>query len=131
MVQKGFRQIGAAEELPMHFPTSGLVVHESKIKSDATRIKTVIRAMLDTVAFSHKERVWVVNYIHNQWKIEPKTAESVYEQWLATLAPEGKINLKDLQEYFDLAYAAKQIPTPIQVAAVTDYTLLDQVLAGK
>jgi len=39
--------------------------------------------------------------------------------------------LKDLQEYFDLAYAAKQIPAPVQVASVTDYTLLDQVLAGK
>jgi ABC-type nitrate/sulfonate/bicarbonate transport system substrate-binding protein len=25
MAQKGFRQIGAADELPMHFPTSGLV----------------------------------------------------------------------------------------------------------
>jgi ABC-type nitrate/sulfonate/bicarbonate transport system substrate-binding protein len=131
MMQKGFRQIGAAEELPMHFPTSGLVVHESKIKTDASRIKTVIRVMLDTVAFSQKERPWVVNYIRNQWKLEPKIAETVYDQWLVTLAPDGKINLKDLQEYFDLAYAAKQIPTPIQVAAVTDYTLLDQVLAGK
>jgi hypothetical protein len=36
-----------------------------------------------------------------------------------------------MQEYFDLAYSQKQIPAPINVAAVTDYSLLEQVLAGK
>ena len=30
-----------------------------------------------------------------------------------------------------LTYAAKQIPAPVQVTAVTDYTLLDEVLGGK
>jgi NitT/TauT family transport system substrate-binding protein len=131
MMQKGFRQIAAAEELPMHFPTSGLVVHENKLKSDSNRIKTVIRVMLEAFAFSHKERGWVVNYIKEKWRLEPKVAETVYDQWLSTMTPDGKINLKDLQDYFDLAYAAKQITATIQVAAVTDYTLLDQVLAGK
>lgn len=43
----------------------------------------------------------------------------------------GKIAIKDMQEYFDLAYAQKQIAARINVAAVTDYTLLDQVAAGK
>jgi hypothetical protein len=47
------------------------------------------------------------------------------------LTPEGKIPVKDMQEYFDIAYAQKQIAAPINVGAVTDYTLLDQVLAGK
>jgi NitT/TauT family transport system substrate-binding protein len=128
MVQKGFKQLGAAEELPMHFPTSGLVVHEAKLKSDAKRIKSVIRVMLESMVFSRRERAWVVSYIREKWKLEPKVAETAYDQWLATLTRDGKINVGDVQEYFDLAYAAKQIPAPIQVAAVTDYTLLDQVL---
>lgn len=131
MVQKGFKQIGAAEELPMHFPTSGLVVHEARLKNDAPRIKSAIRVMLDSMLFSRREKTWVVNYISGKWKLETKVAETVYEQWLSTLTSDGKINLKDLQEYFDLAYAAKQIPAPIQVSAVTDYTLLDQVLGER
>jgi NitT/TauT family transport system substrate-binding protein len=131
MVQKGFRQIGAADELPMNFPTSGLVVHEAKIKSDSTRIKTVIRVMLDSVIFSQRDKGWMINYIKNQWKLDTKVAETVYEQWLSTLAPDGKVNPKELQDYFDLAYSFKQIPAPVHVPAVTDYTLLDQVLAGK
>jgi len=131
MTQKGFRQIGSADELPMQFPTSGLVVNDAKLKSDATHIKSVMRVMLDANTFSHEERAWVVNYIRDRWRIEQKIAETVYQQWLSTLTADGKIAIKDMQEYFDLAYAQKQIPAPVNVAAVTDYTLLDQVLAGK
>jgi ABC-type nitrate/sulfonate/bicarbonate transport system substrate-binding protein len=131
MGQKGFRQVGAADELPMHFPTSGLVVNDSRLKTDAARIKSVIRVMLDASAFCRKERTWTVNYIRDKWQIEQKTAETVYDQWLGILTPDGKIAIKDMQEYFDLAYNQKQIPAPINVAAVTDYSLLDQVLAGK
>jgi NitT/TauT family transport system substrate-binding protein len=131
MAQKGFRQIGAADELPMQFPTSGLVVNESKLKSDAIRIKNVIRVMLDASAFCRKDKVWVVNYIRDKWKVDQKTADTVYEQWLSILTTDGKIAVKDMQEYFDLAYSQKQIPAPINVAAVTDYSLIDQVLAGK
>jgi len=131
MVQKGFRQLGAADELPMQFPTSGLVVNETKLKTDATRIKSVIRVMLDAATFCRKEKLWVVNYIKDKWKLEQKVAETAYDQWLSILTPDGKISVKDMQEYFDLAYSQKQISAPINVAAVTDYTLLDQVLAGK
>jgi NitT/TauT family transport system substrate-binding protein len=131
MVQKGFRQIGTADELPVNFPTSGLVVHEAKIKSDSTGIKTVIKVLLDSVIFSQREKGWMINYVKNKWKLDTKVAETVYEQWLSTLAPDGKVNLKELQDYFDLAYSFKQIPAPVHVPAVTDYTLLDQVLAGK
>ena len=131
MTQKGFRQIGSADELQTHFPTSGLVVNDNKLKSDAARIKTVIRVMLDATAFCRKERTWVVNYIKDRWKVEQRTAETVYDQWLSILTPDGKISVKDMQEYFDLAYSQKQISAPINVAAVTDYSLLDQVSAGK
>ena len=131
MAQKGFRQIGSADELPTHFPTSGLVVSDTKLKTDATRIKSVIRVMLDATTFCRKERNWLVNYIKDRWKVEQKTAETVYDQWLSILTPDGKISVKDMQEYFDLAYSQKQISAPINVAAVTDYSLLDQVLAGK
>lgn len=131
MGQKGFRQIGAADELPMQFPTSGLVVSDAKLKNDSNRIKNVMRVMLEANAFSKNERVWVINYVRDRWRVDAKVAETVYEQWLSTLSPDGKIAIKDMQEYFDLAYAQKQIPAPVNVAAVTDYSLLDQVLTGK
>jgi ABC-type nitrate/sulfonate/bicarbonate transport system substrate-binding protein len=128
MGQKGFREIGSAAELPVHFPTSGLVVHENRLKSDTARIKSVIRVMTETIAFTRREKAWTAGYIRDKWKIDGKIAETVYDQWLSTMATDGKINPKDFQEYFDVAYASKQIPAPVQFSAVMDYTLLDQVL---
>src|SRR5262245_15319454 len=62
MAQKGFRQVGAADELPVQFPTSGFVINENKLKSDSQRIKNVIRVMLESIAFCCKEKSWVVRY---------------------------------------------------------------------
>ena len=120
MAQKGFRQIGAADELPMQFPTSGLVVNDARLRTDANRVKSVIRVMLDANTFSLREKDWVINYVRDKWKIERKAAEAAYEQWRSILTPDGKIAIKDMQEYFDLAYAQKQIPARVNVAAVTD-----------
>ena len=106
------------------------MVNETKLKSDAPRIKNVIRVMLDATAFCRKEKAGWSIILKIAGKLEPKTAETVYDQWLSILTPDGKISVKDMQEYFDLAYSQKQIPAPINVAAVTDYSLLDQVLAG-
>jgi ABC-type nitrate/sulfonate/bicarbonate transport system substrate-binding protein len=128
MTQKGFRQLGGADELPMHFPTSGLVVTNARLKSDAERIKSMIRVMLESLEFGRREKSSVVAYLRDKWKLDAKIAEEVYGQWLSTLAMDGKIDLKEMQEYFDLAYSYNQIPAPVQVATVTDYTLLDQVL---
>src|SRR5258706_6276128 len=97
MGQKGFRQIGAADELPMQFPTSGLGVSDAKLKNDANRIKNVMRVMLEANAFSKNERAWVINYVRDRWRIDAKVAETVYEQWLSTLLTDGTIAIKDLQ----------------------------------
>ncbi len=84
--------------------------------------------MLESMAFSQREKSRVVGYVRDKWKLDSKVAEEVYGQWLSTLAMDGKIIQTDLQEYFDLAYAYRQIPVQVQVKALTDYTLLDQVL---
>lgn len=131
MMRKGFHQLGAADELPIQFPTSGLVLNESKLKTDANRVISVIRAMLDSLAFCRREKSWTVDYIRDKWQVEKSIAETVYTQWLAILTPDGKIGIKDMQEYFDLAYYQKQIPAPVNVAAATDFSLLDQVLVDK
>jgi len=44
---------------------------------------------------------------------------------------DGKIPLKDLQEIYDEAFAAKLIPSTVPVPKVMDYTLVDEVLKEK
>ena len=104
------------------------MVNNARLKSDGERIKVALRVMLESLEFSRSEKARVVAFIRDKWKLDGKVAEEVYGQWLPTLAVDGKIEAKDTQEYFDLAYSYNQIPAPVNVAAVTDYTLLDQVL---
>jgi hypothetical protein len=55
-------------------------------------------------------------------------AEECYRVWLNGFTADGKIPIKDFQEIYDIAYASQLIPTPVPVAKVIDYTLLDGVL---
>ena len=128
MTQKGFKELASAEELAIQFPSGGLGVQEAKLKKDPGQVKLVLRAMLDSVEFSEKEKTWVVNYIQKKWRLNPKGSEDSYKLWISSLATDGKLSIKDLQDAFDVAYENKQIPIPVQAKTGMDYTLLDEAL---
>ncbi|MGH7774126.1 MAG: ABC transporter substrate-binding protein, partial [Candidatus Binatia bacterium] len=125
MVQKGFKELASADELGIKFPSGGLGVQEAKLKKDPSQVKLVLKAMLDSVEFSEKEKSWVVSYTQQKWRLNPKAAEDSYKLWISSLAPDGKMSLKDLQDAFDVAYANQQIPIPVQAKTGMDYALLD------
>jgi hypothetical protein len=93
--------------------------------------KTVIRAVFEAMDFNRREKTWMVNYIQGKWKVSAKVAEESYKAWLNGFTTDGKIPIKDLQEIYDQAYAAKLIPTPVPAAQVMDYTLTDEVFKEK
>jgi hypothetical protein len=87
-----------------------------------------LRAILEAVDFNRREKSWMVNYVQTKWKLTPKAAEEAYRFWLQGLTTDGKIPFKDLQDMYDTAHATQLIPTPVPVAKVMDYGLLDEVL---
>ena len=127
MTQKGFRGLASAEELDTQFPSGGLAVQEVKLKKDPNQVKSVLRAMLDSVEFGKKERSWIVNHIQQKWRLNQKAAEESYQLWISSLATDGKMSIKDLQEGLDLAYVNKQIPIAVDARTGMDYSLLDEV----
>ena len=115
----------------MRSASGGIATTEAKLKTDPTGVKTVIRAVFEAMDFNRREKTWMVNYIQNKWKVPPKVAEESYKSWLNGFTTNGKIPIKDLQEIYDQAYAAKLIPTPVPAAQVMDYTLTDEVFKEK
>jgi ABC-type nitrate/sulfonate/bicarbonate transport system substrate-binding protein len=111
--------------------SGGIATHETKLKKDPVGVKAVIRATFEAMDFNRKEKVWMVNYIQNKWKVSPKVAEESYRAWLNGFTTDGKIPLKDLQEIYDQAFAAKLIPTQVPAAQVMDYSLTDEVYKEK
>jgi NitT/TauT family transport system substrate-binding protein len=128
MAQKGYREIASAPEFNLRSASGGVATREAKLKQEPAQVKTVIRATLEAMDFNRKEKAWMVNYIQNKWKVAPQVAEESYKAWLNGFTADGKVALKDLQEIYDQAYAAQLIPTPVTVAKVMDYSLLDEVL---
>lgn len=128
MTQKGFKELASAAELGMRFPSGGLAAREAKLKENSNQVKSVLRALLDSMEFSRKDKSWTVNYIQAKWKLSLKVADEAYRLWLQGFTADGKIPLTDLQEIYNLAYVSQMIPTPVQVKSVMDYTPLDEVL---
>jgi ABC-type nitrate/sulfonate/bicarbonate transport system substrate-binding protein len=127
MVQKGYREIASGPEFNLRSASGGIATNEAKLKKDPAGVKTVIRAVFEAMDFNRREKVWMVNYIANKWKIPAKVAEESYKSWLNGFTTDGKIPIKELQDIYDQAFAAKLIPTPVPAAQVMDYTLTDEV----
>jgi NitT/TauT family transport system substrate-binding protein len=131
MTQKGYREVASANELNMRAASGGIATREAKLKQDAAQVKAMLRAILEAVDFNRREKSWMVNYVQTKWKLTPKAAEEAYRFWLQGLTTDGKIPFKDLQDMYDTAHATQLIPTPVPVAKVMDYGLLDEVLKEK
>jgi NitT/TauT family transport system substrate-binding protein len=128
MTQKGCRELTSALEFNQRSASGGIATREAKLKQDPAQVKAVIRATFEAMDFNRKEKVWMVNYIQNKWKLTPKVAEESYRTWLNGFTLDGKIPVKDLQEIYDTALASQLIPTAVPVPKVMDYSLLDEVL---
>jgi NitT/TauT family transport system substrate-binding protein len=131
MVQKGYREIASAPEFNMRSASGGIATNEANLKKKPAEVKTVIRAVFEAMDFNRREKTWMVNYIQNKWKVPTKVAEESYNLWLNGFTTDGKIPIKDLQEIYDQAFAAKLIPTQVPAAQVMDYTLTDEVIKEK
>ena len=131
MVQKGFREVASAPEFNLRSASGGIATHEAKLKKDPAGVKAVIRATFEAMDFNRREKTWMTNYIQNKWKVSPKVAEESYRAWLNGFTTDGKIPLKDLQDIYDQAFAAKLIPTQVPAAQVMDYSLTDEVYKEK
>ena len=128
MTQKGYPEIASGPEYNLRSASGGIATREAKLKQEPAQVKTVMRATLEAMEFNRREKTWMVKYIENKWKVTPTVAEESYKAWLNGFTADGKISLKDFQEIYDQAYATRLIPTPVPVAKVMDYTLLDEVL---
>jgi ABC-type nitrate/sulfonate/bicarbonate transport system substrate-binding protein len=128
MTQKGYREVASATELNMRAASGGIATREAKLKQEAAQVKAILRAILEALDFNRREKSWMINYVQTKWKLTPKAAEEAYRFWLQGLTTDGKIPVKDLQDMYDTAHATQLIPTPVPVAKVMDYGLLDEVL---
>ena len=117
MVQKGFREVASAPEFNLRSASGGIATHEAKLKKDPAGVKAVIRATFEAMDFNRQEKTWMVNYISEQMENHGRRSPRSPIEPGSTASPsDGKIPIKDLQDIYDQAFAAKLIPTPVPAA---------------
>jgi NitT/TauT family transport system substrate-binding protein len=131
MTQKGFNQLASTVDAGVNFPPAGLTVHANKLQKEPAQIKTVIEALLDSLALIEADSVRVSGYIQRQWKLNPPLAEETYRLARPTLLATGKMNFEDVQEFLDTAYENGQIQQKANGKLLIDYGPLEEVLKSR
>ena len=88
----------------------------------------MIRAFLDSLRYIANEKGKVSDFIQRTWKLSPDVAEQTYKEFLPSLPMDGKIGVEAVQEYLDSAYRSSEIPQRVNVNALVDYSILEEVL---
>jgi len=91
-------------------------------------VKAMIRAFLDSLRYIANEKGKVSDFIQRTWKLSPDVAEQTYKEFLPSLPMDGKIGVEAVQEYLDSAYRSSEIPQRVNVNALVDYSILEEVL---
>ena len=128
--QKGFNQLASTSKLGV-FPNTGLQVPRAKLERNRAQVKLMVRAFLDSLTYIANEKDRVSDYIQRTWKLSPDVAEQTYKDFLPSVPLDGKISLDAVQEYLDQAHRNNEIPQRVDVRAVVDYSVLDEVLKEK
>jgi NitT/TauT family transport system substrate-binding protein len=128
MTQKGFLQLASTVEAQVNYPPSGLMVHADKLQRDSAGIRRMAGAMLDALGSIEKDRQAVTAFIQRRWKLDPKLAGQSYQSILPTIAPNGRMNIEDVQSFLDVAFENNQLPQKASSRNLIDYAPLDQVL---
>lgn len=131
MTRKGYLQLASTVEAQVNYPPSGLMVHANKLQKDTSLIRMMTEAMLDALRSIEKDKQRVTGFIQQRWKLDPKLAEESYKSILPTVAPNGRMNLEEVQGFLDVAFENNQLPQKANSRTIMDYTLLDEALGNR
>ena len=127
MKQKAFNQLASTQSIGV-YPNTGLQVLKTKVEKNRGQVKAMIRAFLDSLRYIANEKGKVSDFIQRTWKLSPDVAEQTYKEFLPSLPMDGKIGVEAVQEYLDSAYRSSEIPQRVNVNALVDYSILEEVL---
>ena len=94
-------------------------------------MKAVIRATFEAMDFNRQEKTWMVQLHSEQMESQPESRRGIPPRLAERLHYRHKIPIKDLQDIYDQAFAAKLIPMHVPAAQVMDYSLIDEVYKEK
>lgn len=130
MAEKGFIELASTHDIGC-YPGTGLLVPISLLKNDRDRVKKIVAVLVDSLREIRSEKSVVVSYIQKKWKLPPKIAGGVYGSFLDLIPEGGKISLSCINDYLASQLQGKGISRLADTKSVADFSLLDEIHAGR
>jgi NitT/TauT family transport system substrate-binding protein len=123
MAEKGFKILGRSRSLA-EAPWPGLVVHRQKIERQAAQIRNMLRSMRDVTAVIRRDKAAVISYIEKNFKVSNANAVSSYDDIAGVMVDSLMLSDKQIQEYLDGSLQRGELPKPVAVSEMFDFSLL-------
>lgn len=128
--ETGLRNLGGTADV-MRTPFAGLGASETKLRSNPSQVRRMIRATLKGMEYTQDPTNFarVVSYLMEEFKIDRKTAELSHREILKAFTKDGTTPDETVKEEIELIRAQGKIKEQVQLGQVLDYTLLKEALA--
>lgn len=123
MAEKGFKILGRSRSLA-EAPWLGLVVHRQKIERQPAQIRNMLRSMRDVTAVIRRDKAAVISYIEKNFKVSNANAVSSYDDIAGVMVDSLMLSDKQIQEYLDGSLQRGELPKPVAVSEMFDFSLL-------
>jgi NitT/TauT family transport system substrate-binding protein len=123
MAEKGFKILGRSRSLA-EAPWLGLVVHRQKVERQPEQVRNMLRSMRDVTAVIRRDKPAVVSYIEKKFKVSAANAAASYDDIAGVMVDSLMLSDKQIQDYLNGSYQRGELPKPIAVSEMFDFSLL-------
>jgi ABC-type nitrate/sulfonate/bicarbonate transport system substrate-binding protein len=123
----GFKILVKASDVAQ-FPFAGICTNLDKIKSQREQVKKVIRAELDALRFIRERRQESIDLIVKLFKMDKVIGQKSYDFVASFFSKDARIQPDGVRRLISLEKEAGGIKDDVDVAHVTDLSLVEEVL---
>jgi ABC-type nitrate/sulfonate/bicarbonate transport system substrate-binding protein len=123
----GFKILVKASDVAQ-FPFAGICTNLDKIKSQREQVKKMIRAELDALRFIRERRQESIDLIVKLFKMDKVIAQKSYDFVASFFSKDARIQPDGVRRLISLEKEAGGIKDDVDVAHVTDLSLVEEVL---
>jgi ABC-type nitrate/sulfonate/bicarbonate transport system substrate-binding protein len=123
MAEKGFKILGRSRSLA-EAPWLGLVVHRQKTERQPEQVRNMLRSMRDVTGVIRRDKAAVISYIEKNFQVSAANAMSSYDDIAGVMVDSLMLSDKQIQEYLDGSLQRGELPKPVAVSDMFDFSLL-------
>jgi NitT/TauT family transport system substrate-binding protein len=123
VAEKGFKILARSRQL-VDAPWLGLVAHKNKIDKQPEQVRNMLRSMRDVAGAIRRDKAGIVSYIAKNFNVSAANAAESYDDISGVLIDSMMLRDELLQKYLDGLHQRGDVPKPLTVADLFDFSLL-------